>query len=100
MCEACKYGKQTRRPDGATTVVKVKEKEGALKEGLTEPGQRIFSDQLVSVHRGKLFNTAGAEREESQFCGATVFVDATSGYIFSEPQVNALDTINAKHKFE
>ena len=44
MCEACKYGKQTRRPDGTTTVSKVQEKEGALKQGLTEPGQRIFSD--------------------------------------------------------
>ena len=102
MCAACKYGKQTRLPDKTTVTSKVKEKEGALKVGLLEPGQRIFSDQLVSHQSGRLFHTAGRESEEKQFCGSTVFVDGASGYLHVEPQVtlNASDTINAKLKFE
>ena len=73
-----------------------------MKVGFTEPGQRIFSDQLVSMQKGRLFHTAGRESEDSQFCGSTVFVDAASGYIHVEHQVtlNASDTINAKHNFE
>ena len=102
MCEACKYGKQTRRPDGTTKVSRLTHKDGALKQGFTMPGQRVFSDQLIFVHRGRLFHTAGAESIDDKFCGATIFVDAASGFMFAEPQVtlNASDTINAKHKFE
>ena len=102
MCEACKYGKQVRIPDGNTVTSKVQAKEGALKVGFTEPGQRIFSDQLVSFQTGRLFHTAGRESEDKQFCGSTVFVDAASGYIHVEHQVtlNASDTINAKHQLE
>ena len=59
MCAACKYGKQTRRPDNTTTVSKVPERDGVLKEGFTVPGMQIFSDQLTSVHPGQLFHTAG-----------------------------------------
>ena len=102
MCAACKFGKQTRRPDNTTTVSKKPEKEGVLKEGFTVPGMRIFSDQLTSIHPGRLFHTAGRELSQNQFCGATIFVDAASGYLFAVPQVtlNASDTINAKHEFE
>ena len=69
---------------------------------ITVPGQRVFSDQIVSVHRGRLFHTAGGESKQDRFCGATLFVDAASGYMFAECQVtlNATDTINAKHRFE
>ena len=102
MCEACKYGKQHRLPDNTTITSKVKEKEGALKVGLMEPGQTIFSDQLVSHQSGRLFHTAGREPEDKQFCGSTLFVDGASGYIHVEHQVtlNASDTILAKQKFE
>ena len=102
VCEACKYGKQTRRPDGTTTTVKNPSTTGSLKEGFTVPGQCIFSDQLTSVQRGRLFHTAGCESTKDQFCGATIFVDAASGYIFVECQVtlDATNTINAKNNFE
>ena len=102
VCEACKYGKQTRKHDGATITSKNPDVVGSLKEGITTPGQRIYSDQITSVHRGRLFHTAGAEATQDRFCGATIFVDGASGYIHTECQVtlNASDTINAKHKFE
>ena len=102
MCEACKYGKQTRKPDGTTTTTKNPETTGGLKEGILVPGQRCFSDQLVSVHRGRLFHTAGSESSQDQYCGATIFVDGASGYVYVSCQVtlNANDTINSKHEWE
>jgi hypothetical protein len=102
MCEACKYGKQVRRPDDTTTTTKNPDVIGSLKEGATAPGMKIFSDQLVSFQPGRLFHTAGCESNQDKFNGATIFVDAASGLIFVKSQVtmNATDTINAKHEFE
>ena len=64
MCEACKYGKLTCKPDGTTTVTKNPEVEGALKTNILLPGHRIYTDQLVSVSRGRKFNTAGSEADQ------------------------------------
>ena len=101
-CEACKYGRQTRKPDGTTTTRRNPERIGALKRDKLEPGQLIFCDQLESRVRGRLFHTAGREPDSSKFCGSTVFCDAASGFIHVEHQVtlNATDTINAKLNFE
>ena len=73
MCEACKYGKQTRKPDETTITTRNPATTGGLKEGILTPGLKCFSDQLVSVHRGRLFHTAGSESSQDQYCGATIF---------------------------
>lgn len=52
MCESCRYGKQTRRPDGSTTTTKNPEVVGSLKTDQTVPGMRIFSDQAYSAVPG------------------------------------------------
>ena len=91
MCESCKHGKQTRKPDGATVTTKNPAVVGSIKAGITQPGQRICSDQITSVHRGRRFHTAGCESEQDKFYGATLFVDGASGYLFVESQV----TLNA-----
>ena len=43
MCEACKYGKQTRRPDHTTITTKNPDTTGGLKEGITIPGEQSYS---------------------------------------------------------
>ena len=102
QCEACKYGKQTRTPDGINSRTKKHKSVGNLKKGKLTPGHTIFVDQLESRVRGRLLHTAGRERESDMFCGSTVFCDAASGFIHIEHQVtlNASDTINAKTAFE
>ena len=102
QCEACKYGKQTRKPDGSNTHTRKIQSVGKLKEGKLTPGETIFVDQLESRVRGRLLHTAGREQDSDKFCGSTVFCDAASGFIHVEHQVtlNASDTINAKTAFE
>ena len=102
LCEACRCGKQARKPDGHNTRKEKPHKVGSLKINQLEPGQTIFMDQLESRLRGRLFHTAGKEPEADRFCGSTVFCDAASGYLHVEHQVtlNASDTINAKTSFE
>jgi hypothetical protein len=101
-CEACRYGRQVKRPDGTTTTRKNPDRIGALKLDQLKPGQTIFCDQLESRVRGRLLHTAGREPTSSRFCGTTVFCDAASNYIHVEHQVtlNASDTINSKLCFE
>ena len=102
MCESCRYGKQTMRPDGSTTTSKNPDVVGSLKKDQTVPGMRIFSDQAYSSVPGRLWHTAGNEADDKKFCGTTLFVDAASNYIYLVHQntFNASDTINAKLEFE
>jgi len=101
-CSACQFGKQTRLPDETTTTIKREGHLGSLKEGQLKPGDRVFCDQLESRVRGRLLHTAGRKLDKDRFCGATIFVDAASGYIHVEFQVtlNATDSINALDSFE
>jgi Reverse transcriptase (RNA-dependent DNA polymerase) len=101
-CAACQFGKQVRKPDGATIQRKNPNVSGSLKSNQLKPGDRIFSDQLESRVHGRLLHTAGREPSSSQFCGSTLFCDAASGYIHVEHQVtlNASDTISSKNSFE
>lgn len=101
-CGSCLYGRQVKKPDGTTTTSKNPETTGGLKKDVLVPGQRIYSDQLESSVRGRLFHTAGKEQDKDRFCGASLFVDGASGYIHVECQVtlNAADSIVAKENFE
>jgi hypothetical protein len=100
QCTACKFGKQTRRPDGTTTTTK--NNPGVLSVNQLSPGDRVFCDHLESRVRGRLFHTAGREPDKDKFDGAMIFFDAASQLIHVEPQVtlNATDTIMAKDNFE
>ena len=102
LCGSCIYGKQTRKPDGTTITSKNPATTGNLLKNNLNPGDCVFSDQLESSVRGRLFHTAGREPDKDRYCGATVFVDAASSYIHTELQVtfNASDTIVAKDNFE
>jgi hypothetical protein len=86
MCEACKYGKQVRQPDGTTTTTKNPDVIGSTKEGATVPGMHIFSDQIISFQPGRLFHTAGCKSNKDKFNGSTIFVDAASGLILWSPK--------------
>jgi len=101
-CSACQFGKQTRLPDETTTTIKREDHLGSLKERQLKPGDRVFCDQLESRVRGGLRHAAGREPDKDRFCGATIFVDAASGYIHVEFQVtlNATDSIHALDAFE
>ena len=102
VCASCAFGRQVRKPDGTTITSKNPETQGSLKEGMLDPGQQIFCDQLESSVRGHLFHTAGKEPDKDKFCDSTLFCDAASGYMHVEHQVtlNASDSIAAKDSFE
>jgi hypothetical protein len=84
------------------TTTKNPDVEGSLKTDVTVPGQQIYTDQVVSLVRGRKFHTAGSESDHDKYSGAPLFVDITSGYIYVVSQVtlNAMDTINGKHELE
>jgi hypothetical protein len=101
-CVSCQFGKQVKHVDHTTMQFKDPESECELKAGQLQPGDRVFTDQLESRVRGRLLHTVGREQESDKFCGSSVFVDVTSGYVHIKHQVtlNASDSINAKTAFE
>ncbi len=101
-CASCAYGRQHRLPDKTTLTKKVAASMGNLIKDIQRPGQRIFTDQLESRVKGRLFHTAGKEPDQDKFKGTSLFCDGYSNYIHPEHQVtfSASDTISATESFE
>ena len=101
-CASCAFGQQTRIPDGTTITSNRPGAVGALKKEQLERGERIFCNHVESSVGGRLFHTAGREKESDRIKGSCLFFDAATNYIHLEHQVSlgASDTIVAKENFE
>jgi hypothetical protein len=96
LCQACIYGKLTRRP--------WRTKGGKLQSDsmtATTPGQCVSVDQLESPVHGFVGQMKG-KLTKMRYKVATVFVDHFSNLSFVHLQstTNAEETLKAKHEFE
>jgi hypothetical protein len=66
-CEACQYAKQKRNSTATTVKHRVPAPEGALSDGILEPGQKVSVDLFQSTIPGRLPNTKGRVRWRSNF---------------------------------
>jgi hypothetical protein len=101
-CASCIYGKQARRPTGATTTKPVASTIGTLKSEDLFPGQRVSMDHFICSSKGRLYSSHGKSSERDMYSGGCIFVDHASGYIHVEHQVTftAAHTLQSKHRFE
>ena len=102
-CASCQFGKQKRITSSPSLHHKPLQDEGpSLKDNITHPGQRVFVDHFVCSTPGRLFSGFGKSKQQDQFAGGCLFVDAASRYIFTEMHVglNSHETLAAKTKFE
>ena len=102
MCTACQYAKQRRKTKPGSTLRAHKDEAGITKQDALHSGARIFVDHFTCNPPGRRFETQGKEPVNKKLKGATVFVDAASGYIHVvlESNINATNTVKAKEDFE
>ena len=95
-CSSCLYGKQTKRPwrtKAKPTPI------GGRK--VTQPGQCISVDQLISKTPGLMAQVRG-RLTKARYQAATVFADHASGltYVHVSESTTADETLEAKSAFE
>ena len=74
----------------------------ALKQGIVDPGQRVFCDQYESSVLGRRWDSFGREPDHERYRGGTLFCDGVSTYIHINHQTSLYtgDTLQGKHSFE
>lgn len=99
QCTSCKYGKARKTP---TSVITTKEITRSIDNNDLRPGQRVSVDHFLVKQKGRLFESKGKSSIDLMYSGGSLFVDHASGYIsvYFQVQINALETILAKQKFE
>jgi hypothetical protein len=67
-----------------------------------QPGDLIFSDQYESCTPGRIFGLRSAHISSQKYCRGSLFIDAASGYIGIQHQLNlsAGESVCAKQAFE
>ena len=103
MCAVCQYTKQKRKqPPKNTTALSSIPTIGSLSNNVTKPGQRVSVDLYVATTPGRLPNTFGKEKVESQFTGGAIFVDHASRYILNKHQhsTTTVESVLSKHAFK
>ena len=103
MCAVCQYAKQKRRqPPKNTITLPSIPTIGGLSDNIIEPGQRVSVNLYVAAAPGRLPNTFGKEKVESQFIGGAIFVDHATRYIFNQHQhsTTTAESVLSKYAFE
>jgi hypothetical protein len=97
LCQACKYGKASRR----NWRTKPSEKDGESLFSVTRPGQCVSVDQLESATLG-FFGQLKGRLMRQRFKAATIFVDHFSDLSYTHLQQSTLakETLEAKAPFE
>jgi GAG-pre-integrase domain len=92
-CQACLYGKQTRRPWRNNV------ERNSLRKGNERPGDIIAVDQIISPTPGTTKRNANKRSLQRCYC---IFVDVSSSYAYVHLQRTASsdDTLMAKQEFE
>lgn len=96
ICQACIYGKMTRKPWRSKTSTKP-----SSKVPITAPGQVVSVDQLESTIAGLIGQMKGI-LTTARYRVATIFVDHYSSlsYVFLQQSTTAKETMLAKEAFE
>ena len=94
FCEACKYGKQTKRPWCT------KGPQGHIRT-TTQPGQVVSVNQLESTTPGFVAQLKGLLMTQC-YNYATIFVDQYSklSFVFLQKRITSTKTVLAKQSFE
>ena len=90
-CSSCVAGGMERKPitPGLNKTTQDHMKRGLLKREQLIRGQKIFSDQFVSLtEKGRNYNDKGQQRSNLNYVGGTIFVDAATGYMSVKHQVS------------
>jgi hypothetical protein len=95
-CQACLFGKATRRAWRSKAPRNLK-----LPPTATSPGAVVSIDQMVSATPGLIAQMRGFLTRK-RYTVTTVFVDHFSGlsFVYLQQTTTALETIEAKHAFE
>ena len=102
LCRSCALGKMRKVKTNTQDISNVPAKEMALQREHLSPGDCVSWDQYVVPHRGRLYSSAGKERECMRFGGGSLAVDHASKKVFIHHQVSlqASDTLVAKRLLE
>jgi hypothetical protein len=101
-CASCQFGKARRRPTDSAVRTVNPERDGALKQGDLQPGQRVSVDHFICSSKGRLHSSRGKTSSDQMYKGGCIFVDHCSSFIHVEHQVTLTshETLAAKHTYE
>ena len=88
LCRSCALSKMTKQKTNTQHHTNDPAKEMALQREHLSPGACISWDQYVVPHRGRLYTSAGRERESLRFGGGSLAVDHASKRVFIHHQVS------------
>ena len=73
-----------------------------IKKEDLQPGECVSTDQYGCRVKGRLPYTKGKEDPHKMYCGGTLFIDHTSGYvsIFTRVYLGAADTVRSKETYD
>ena len=102
LCRSCALSKMTKQKTNTQHHTNDPAKEMALQREHLSPGACISWDQYVVPHRGRLYTSAGRERESFQFGGGNLAVDHASKRVFIHHQtsLDASHTLVGKRLLE
>jgi hypothetical protein len=75
LCRSCVLSNLKKRKIDSQLKANDPKKEMALQRNHLNPGECVSLDQYVVPHRGRLYNTAGKEREALRYGGGSLAVD-------------------------
>ena len=93
LCRSCALSKMTKQKTNTQHHTNDPAKEMALQREHLAPGACISWDQYVVPHRGRLYTSAGRERESLRYGGGSLAVDHASKRVFIHHQVS----LDARH---
>ena len=102
LCRSCALSKMTKQKTNTQHHTNDPAKEMALQREHLSPGDCISWDQYVVPHRGRLYKSAGRERESLRFGGGSLAVDHASKRVFIHHQtsLDASHTLVGKRLLE
>ena len=88
LCRACALSKSKKKKTNTQHHINDPNREMALQREHLTPGACISLDQYVVPHRGRLYTSAGRERENLRYGGGSLAVDHASKRVFIHHQVS------------
>lgn len=102
LCASCVLAKMPVQGAGVKCERAILGKELALKRNVVNPGNLVSVDQYQTKLGGRLYTSAGREKEEKKFWGGTIFHNGATPLLFLRHQISlhAGKTLVGKELFE